>query len=169
MQQQAFARGIETKFGVSICIRGDLHVAIWRQPVNQENWRYYALTMDRAMNANPDGTVLAISIIDPRSSPPDMRQRALIQEDFKRWVRMRRFITGVVGDGIYARVVRAFVRTSLMTFRPGQQVFFEKTGDMIAQLKLFSTERTPSEREVIACIQFMQASLGDVVVFPVEK
>lgn len=144
--------GIETRDGVVICVCGDLVLSIWRDPVTVENWKFQRDCVDRALTLNR--SVLVVSVIDQRSSPPDSRLRAIIQEDFDRWgPRMRRCITGVVNDSIYAPVVRAFVSAS-------KSLFYEGITECLSHIRHYATPATPSNREVLSCFTHMQERIG---------
>lgn len=149
---------IETKLGVSLFVRGDLALAVWRDPVTVENWAVYQRHVDRAVANNP--TVLAVSVVFPRSSPPDARTRAMMRSYFERLgPKLRQFVIGVIGDDLFARVVRVFVRTTLMIVQRGKHSFFDDLAHARALIREHATDRTPQDSEIASALYIMFAQL----------
>ncbi len=151
---------VEVFDGVAFTTRGDVVLALWKEPARIHRAKWLFDRVDRVIAEQPDG-VLAAYLILPSSSPPDGPARAENQRRIQSiGASFRCLLLVPIGDALWMSLVRTVMRgVAILTGNKSLGVA-NGVADALDKLLLAKSGRTPSRSELEGAVAELFTALG---------
>jgi hypothetical protein len=151
---------VEVFDGVAFTTRGDVVLALWKEPARIHRSKWLFDHVDRVIAEQPDG-VLAAYLILSSSSPPDGPTRAENQRRIQNiGTSFRRLLLVPIGDALWMSIVRTVMRGVAIITGNKNLAIANGVADALDKLLLAKSDRTPPRRELEAAIRELFDALG---------
>jgi hypothetical protein len=153
-------RDVKVYDGLALTTRGDVVVALWKEPARVHRVRWLFDQVDAFAKDNPEG-ILAAYFILSSSSPPDGPARAENQRRLQPLTpRIRRFVLVPLGDAMWTAIVRTVLRGVAIVVGMKNHAVARDEADAFDQLRAHASPRTPSRAELEAASAALFEALG---------